>query len=346
MARVRGSAIFATSSGAGWQNRGRSRWNQYLWTEIAHLGQGRRLEYEKRLVRARVIEIQIGSVYCIDYSMGQAVANSNQAKRRPDGGRQETVYTVCDELVANACMHCAPMFIIEHRVGATPVANDPNATLTFIRFQGRTFGITCKHVVDSLQGRLKASGNRFSHTLFIALQERVIVQDRFVIPSGDWMLPAPDIAIRELRPDFPAYVGKSALDIEACAVPPLSEVAAGIAVGFPDRATEGRAEGTGYRLSMPCVHAVGENRSAEGPSFSLYSDLDSTPEIRDLSGMSGGPIYWSNEERYGLLGITYESAPLADALGGHASVHIKGQHVDLATIESWVDQVPSLFASK
>jgi len=225
-----------------------------------------------------------------------------------------------------------------------PTANDPSATLTFIRFRGCTFGITCKHVVESLRSRIQESNNQFSHSFFIALKKHQIVQDRFHIPSGDWITPEPDIAIRELHPDFPAHVGKSALDIEVCVVPPLSEISFAVAVGFPDRMKGQIQNELGYRLSMPCVHVVADNMSSQGPSFSLFSELESTPAIRDLSGLSGGPIYWSNESKYGLLGITYESSPLDGALAGGAAIYIKGHLADLSTIERWTNQVPRLYA--
>jgi hypothetical protein len=95
---------------------------------------------------------------------------------------------------------------------------------------------------------------------------------------------------------------------------------------------------------MPFVHAIAENRSIVGPAFTLFSELKETPAIRDLSGMSGGPIYWSNDAAYGLLGITYESSRPEESLAGSAAVHIKGHLADRATIERWVANVPHLYA--
>lgn len=253
-------------------------------------------------------------------------------------------YTVSDEFEANACKHCAPLFIIRQHVEMAPTVDDPSATLTFIKFKGRTYGITCKHVVTILRDQLKKSGSAFSHTFFIALKRHHVVQDRFVIPPGDWVISEPDIAIRELNPDFPAYVGKVALDIDANPVPPLSEVSFAVAVGFPDRLKTPIPAPLGYQLAMPCVHAVAENHSKSGPSFTLFSELQATPNIRDLSGMSGGPIYWSDEAAYGLLGITYESSPPEGSISGSASVHIKGHVADRETIEEWVSHVPQPYA--
>jgi hypothetical protein len=253
-------------------------------------------------------------------------------------------YTISEEFGANACKHCAPLFIVRQHIEVAPRAEDPSATLTFIKFQGRTYGITCKHVVTTLRDRIKESGSEFSHTFFIALKRHHVVQDRFFIPPGDWVTPEPDIAIRELIPDFPAHVGKIALDIDANPVPALSEVSFAIAVGFPDRLKTQTPSSLGYQLAMPCVHAVADNISKAGPSFTLFSELQATPNIRDLSGMSGGPIYWSDQAAYGLLGITYESSPLEDSLSGTASVHIKGHLADREAVERWVSHVPHLDA--
>lgn len=253
-------------------------------------------------------------------------------------------YTVSDEFGANACKHCAPIFIIRQHVEMAPTAEDPSATLTFIKFRARIYGITCKHVVSLLREKIKESESDFSHTFFIALKRHHVVLDRFVIPPGDWVTPEPDIAIRELNPDLPEYVGKVALDIDANLVPRLSEVSFAVAVGFPDRLKTQSSAPLGYQLAMPCVHAVADNHSTSGPSFTLFSELQNTPSIRDLSGMSGGPIYWSSDSAYGLLGITYESSPSEGALAGNASVHIKGHLADRETIERWVSHVPHLYA--
>ena len=251
-------------------------------------------------------------------------------------------YTVSDEFSANACKHCAPMFIIPHNLDMAPTADDPSATLTFIKFQDRTYGVTCKHVVTALRNMIKATGIDNSHTFFIALKRHHFVQDRFCIPPGDWVTPEPDIAVRELHPDFPAHVGKVALDIDANPVPSLNRVSFAVAVGFPDRLKTQIPASSGYQLAMPCVHAVAENHSKVGPSFTLFSELQATPSIRDLSGMSGGPIYWSDDTAYGLLGITYESSPLDGSVSGASSVHIKGHLADRETIERWVSHVPHL----
>lgn len=156
-------------------------------------------------------------------------------------------------------------------------------------------------------------------------------------------MPAPDIAIRELHPDFPAYIGKVALDIDAHSVPLLSGVKFAVAVGFPDRSKTQNPVPSGYQLIMPCVHVVADNISTSGFSFTLYSDkLEHVPSPRDFSGMSGGPIFWSDGDRYGLLGIMYASSQLEKSELPPNSIYIRGILADRETIEKWVSHVPRL----
>ncbi|MBS0251292.1 MAG: hypothetical protein JSR78_09525 [Proteobacteria bacterium] len=51
--------------------------------------------------------------------------------------------------------------------------------------------------------------------------------------------------------------------------------------------------------------------------------------------MSGGPIYWTTADAYGLLGIIYEGGPGQDGKG----IYVYG----LATpdvVKRWIDQCP------
>ncbi len=41
-------------------------------------------------------------------------------------------YEVCDEIVANACKHCAPLFIIENKIPLNATPDDLSATITFV----------------------------------------------------------------------------------------------------------------------------------------------------------------------------------------------------------------------
>jgi hypothetical protein len=70
------------------------------------------------------------------------------------------------------------------------------------------------------------------------------------------------------------------------------------------------------------------------------SELEQVSEIEELSGMSGGPVFWSDEERYGLLGFVKE-APTVVASGGGEEltdkprVQIMCQRASYADLERW-----------
>jgi hypothetical protein len=82
-----------------------------------------------------------------------------------------------------------------------------------------------------------------------------------------------------------------------------SALAFAVAVGFPEREKRVQTDRRGRRIAMPCVTIVAENTSSEGEQFTLYSELEEMPKVRYFSGISGGPIFWSQGEDYGLLGI-------------------------------------------
>jgi hypothetical protein len=98
---------------------------------------------------------------------------------------------------------------------AQPDAALRNGTLTFVKSGGRTYGITCQHVVQHYRDVLAASGEPGSHTMRTMLNGFHVVIDRFVQPQVQFGNPAPDIAIREINPDHIAHIGKEAMDLDS-----------------------------------------------------------------------------------------------------------------------------------
>jgi hypothetical protein len=133
--------------------------------------------------------------------------------------------------------------------------------------------------------------------------------DRFVQPHAQFGDSAPDIAIREINPDHVAHVGKEAMDLDAMTEAPENMCHA-YAVGFPEKLKYHRYDNQpGYRVSLPQVEILAELQGRPHRRFTMFSELQkSAPDI-DYSGMSGGPIFWSTEDAYGILGIIYEGGP-------------------------------------
>ena len=92
---------------------------------------------------------------------------------------------------------------------------------------------------------------------------------------------------------------------------------------------------------MECCHAVAEGvSSGHGDQVQFYSEIADQPEVSSLSGMSGGPVFWSGgDEAFGLIGIvkqamSNETTP--QTLSGGSKVHFICQRFSAVEFEHWV----------
>ena len=168
-----------------------------------------------------------------------------------------------------------------------------------------------------------------------------IVLDRFIRPTPQYGDSDVDIAIREVARDFPKAIGKSPIMINASNAPP-DEIRHGYAVGFPESAKYKREDKNGmhYRISMPQVQILAELERMPTCRFTLFSELPSAPNYSDFSGMSGGPIYWSTESDYGLLGIIYEGGMLQSSESSNP-IAVYGELATPEIIQGWITEATS-----
>ena len=94
----------------------------------------------------------------------------------------------------------------------------------------------------------------------------------------------------------------------------------------------------GYRVSMPHVAIVTPLENIPTRRFTLYGELPKRPDHVDYSGMSGGPIFWSSAESYGILGLIYEGGIGSEASEG-ATIYVYGEVATPEAIQGWIDQV-------
>lgn len=254
-------------------------------------------------------------------------------------------YPLADKLKQNAAIHCATLAITQDvKTGiGWPVLAQPdealrNGTLTFIKFDGRTYGITCQHVVQHYRDVLAASAETGSHTMRTMLNGFHVVQDRFVQPSAQFGDSAPDIAIREINADLVAHIGKEAIDIDSLKVIP-ENIRHAYAVGFPEGLKYNKdSDVSGYhRVSMPQVEILAELQRCPDRRFTMCSDLEKPAPDIGYSGMSGGPIFWSTDDDYGILGIIYEGGPS----DGNGTIFVYGELATPEVIKGWISQCAS-----
>jgi hypothetical protein len=120
-----------------------------------------------------------------------------------------------------------------------------------------------------------------------------------------------------------------------------------IAVGFPTSSKNEVQDDIGAtRLGLPCVHAVAQGLNSPGTSdqVQFFSELAERPNISSLSGMSGGPVFWSDEHHYGLIGFVKEALDVTPAEGEDSifkepKVNFICQRVDFEIFQKWAEYV-------
>ncbi|TDQ78440.1 hypothetical protein A8950_3489 [Dongia mobilis] len=256
-------------------------------------------------------------------------------------------YPIPDKLHANPAIHCAALAItrnaLEDRKAGLPRFAEPeaslrNGTLTFVRSNGRTYAITCQHVVQHYRDMLEQSGQEFSHSMRTMLNGFHIVMDRFIQPHAKPGDEPPDIAIREINPSHIAHIGKQPLDLDTLGEPP-ENMRHAYAVGFPETLKYNRHDAGdpfGYRVSIPQVEILAELSRRPDRRFTMFSELVKPAADIEYSGMSGGPIFWSTEDEYGILGIIYEGGPGH----GNGSIYVYGEIATPEVVRDWIAQCP------
>lgn len=264
--------------------------------------------------------------------------------------QKEAGFPFPDDLRKKACLHCVPIFLARDGILQRPNPHDNNATLTIVDCDGRLFGVTCQHVVEQLKRRQSNRPGDMTH-IFLVVGVKATFEihpDAFFQPSGSPRIP--DIAITELTAAQVAAIEKEPLSVSSMKMT-LPEVTHAFAFGFPDKSKFVDKEKR--QVVMRCVMALAENRtlSVDRETFQIFSSLQEQSPVDSFSGMSGGPLYWTNDTNYGLVGITYEALPAnpAEGQGGLVAgprVHIYGIVVTESIFRRWVSEYDSQKSQK
>lgn len=225
------------------------------------------------------------------------------------------------DLLTSGCRYCAtlsyfswdPTALVERSF--IPEADAPTATATFVRIEGKLYAFTAQHVVRQFTEHAKSKGQ---------------LEPLYVVPTGKGVsLSAPfvqvpqgfngfrkDIAMMPLSDQHLERIGKHALDISDGSVPafPLPSASA---FGFPTAEKKDVAGHLGTHLAMQCVQAiaVGVTTYQDADQVQFFSEIERMPNVASLSGMSGGPVFWSDEDASGLLGFVHEALDVTPKQG-------------------------------
>lgn len=259
-------------------------------------------------------------------------------------------YPIADRLQEDYSRHCSTLAITETFTKgsngilqiAHPDEKSRNGTLTFVKSDGKTFAITCWHVIEHFRELKEKSGDEISHSLFTMTPRPYTVVDTFIRPSSQFESHKLDIAIRQVRNDYVPALGKEAIDLDNLKMP--EEIEFGFAVGFPEDLKyekEKDAFGSKRIISLPTVAILAEINEKPDQRFTMFSEFESPQGYETYSGMSGGPIFWSTEKEYGIYGIMYEANPSEFTYPG-MSIMLAGELATPEIIKGWINQIPEL----
>lgn len=251
-------------------------------------------------------------------------------------------YPLFGQLSENAAIHCASLVIAKSDViwlrDTERYSEFGNGTITFVKSEGKVYGITCKHVIDEFRRLNEESGKPMTYCLQTIVNGYFSMVDRFINPhatNGDNL----DIMINEINPDHIKKIGKIPFNIDKQNEMPHPEF--GYAVGFPEvmkyKKEEKKPKGA-FRISLPQCEILAEIEEKPNRRFALFSELDEVPKHTDFSGMSGGPIFWGTEDSYGMYGIAYEAGVWNES-GNDACISVFGELATPNEIKYWIEQI-------
>jgi hypothetical protein len=189
----------------------------------------------------------------------------------------------------------------------TPHPSDDTGTVTFLKIDGQLYALTAWHIPQGFKRTANAAGE-METSFYVPSEKGAYLPAPFVrVPQG-FIGAQKDIGIMPIDARVLDNTGKEAFLVDDRRPPPFPLTHA-VAVGFPTAQKRDITTERGKQLGTQCVHAIAEGitRHDDADQVRFHSDIEAVPTITSLSGMSGGPIFWTTAEEFGLLGITVEA---------------------------------------
>ncbi|GIU34589.1 hypothetical protein TUM4637_30620 [Shewanella hafniensis] len=262
-------------------------------------------------------------------------------------------------------VYCAPIFICSTYSGGLNVRPEDliiegdfnqnsqrSGTLTFIRYKGQCFAITCKHVVESLEKREEVAKQRYQG---LGGDGQLPEQDMtgFYTPILNtrhhcnyrfYAVPQPengeiDLAITRVDESYIKKLGRKPIILtEKKKIPEI-----GIASGFSEEQRLLQKYGFMYQFTSKFVRCIATIRTTSGGELFLYDEISEHNGVNNLSGMSGGPVMWLEYKNFGLLGIVkqgYDIKPSPGGFNDSNTIYIRIEKITPKLIEEWSKHLP------
>ncbi|WP_155626014.1 hypothetical protein [Burkholderia vietnamiensis] len=257
-----------------------------------------------------------------------------------------------------ASTHCEPIYLMRNRRGEVHNEATESATITYVKFNGKYYGLTCAHVADAREGGLAGkpflvptvwglSGKGFAFRAgsknALAGEFRFLERPRY----GNRRL---DIAIAPLSDDFIRLhmqtKGKVPLDLDKWEELDWSLVRTCATWGYPNRQKSSSGAVVSAKLLTTILALQSQPMSFDRDEFLLASSLPESVGT-SFSGLSGSAIYCLHSDGcITPVGIIYEGMPgdpsskMADgSFYGPSDFQIQAIVLSQAKFRGWLEML-------
>lgn len=252
----------------------------------------------------------------------------------------------------------APNHLIE---GSEASPRVRSGTLTLVSYNGEYYGLTCRHVVEELEAQDRQKMNKLKELGITVFPPEGLAY--FFFPKGDYQIhinahfhkapgdeytaSSPDIAFGRIPTETFEMIGRNALPLDRFSN--LEEVMignfTGIATGYPENTRRHIPDKKADHLGVSTVIATAPLDGSTS-RLKMISELDTSPDADNLSGMSGGPVIWSDQKSWGVAGIIKEGRDIKpkegeDQIINKDCIWIDGEPITRETLINFLDSIPN-----
>ncbi|NWF36670.1 hypothetical protein [Mariprofundus sp. KV] len=153
--------------------------------------------------------------------------------------------------------------------------------------------------------------------------------------------PAPDVAIARVNLNSITRLGRKPLIFTRKDTLPITVIAS----GYPEVERSIQKGNKLNTLSVKIAACLASIQTTADGGLLLEDTISDHKGINNLSGMSGGPIIWSNNKKFSLAGIVREGLdiqPKEGELRVEPGICIHGERITTSIFEEWLQEIPPL----